>query len=68
MRKSSVSSSSARRRFKLLLALPFIATLWPPLYASATPAWHGIPFFYWYQLLWVILGAVIVALVYFVSR
>jgi hypothetical protein len=24
----------------------------------------GIPFFYWYQLLWIILGAVIIAIVY----
>ncbi len=26
--------------------------------------WEGIPFFYWYQLLWIILGALIIALVY----
>ncbi len=25
----------------------------------------GIPFFYWYQLLWVIIGAVLTAIVYF---
>jgi hypothetical protein len=27
----------------------------------------GIPFFYWYQLLWVIIGAVFTAIVYFAT-
>jgi len=28
----------------------------------------GIPFFYWYQFLWVILGAALTAIVYFANR
>jgi hypothetical protein len=28
----------------------------------------GIPFFYWYQLLWVVIGAVLIAIVYAVER
>ena len=28
----------------------------------------GIPFFYWYQLVWVILGAAIIGFVYLVER
>jgi len=49
---------------RLLLLIPFVAVLWVPFYNSADPAWIGIPFFYWYQLLWIILGAVIIAIVY----
>jgi Protein of unknown function (DUF3311) len=49
----------------LLLIVQFIAVLYPPLYNSAVPAWAGIPFFYWYQMLWVIIGAVLTAIVYF---
>ena len=49
---------------RLLLLIPFVAVLWVPFYNSVQPAWFGIPFFYWYQLLWVILGAVIIAIVY----
>jgi Protein of unknown function (DUF3311) len=49
---------------RLLLLIPFIAVLWVPFYNSADPAWAGIPFFYWYQLLWIIVGAVIIAVVY----
>lgn len=42
------------RRWYVLLMLPFIGTLIPPLYNHARPALFGMPFFYWYQLAWVI--------------
>lgn len=53
---------------RLLLILPFIAMLWVSSYDSAEPMWAGIPFFYWYQLGWVVLGAIIAAFVYLVER
>ncbi len=49
---------------RLLLLIPFIAVLWVPFYNSAEPTWIGVPFFYWYQLLWIITGAAIIAIVY----
>ena len=49
---------------RALLLIPFIAMLWVPFYNSAEPYWIGIPFFYWYQMLWIIIGAVIVVFVY----
>jgi hypothetical protein len=49
----------------LLLLVQFVAVLWPPFYNKAEPYWVGMPFFYWYQLLWVIIGAVLTAIVYF---
>jgi Protein of unknown function (DUF3311) len=52
----------------LLLLIQFIAILWVPFYNTASPAWYGIPFFYWYQMLWVIIGAVLTAIVYFVAE
>jgi hypothetical protein len=52
----------------LLFAIQFIAVLWPPLYNRVDPSWAGIPFFYWYQLLWVIIGAVLTAIVYFATK
>jgi hypothetical protein len=52
----------------LLFAIQFIAVLWPPLYNRVDPSWAGIPFFYWYQLLWVIIGAVLTAVVYFATK
>ena len=52
----------------LLFLIQFVAVLWPPLYNKAEPALAGMPFFYWYQLLWVIIGAVLTAIVYFITE
>jgi hypothetical protein len=46
--------------WKLLLAVPFIALLWVPFYNSIEPTLWGIPFFYWYQFLWVILTSALI--------
>jgi len=51
-----------------LLLIPFIATLWVPFYNSAEPAWEGIPYFYWYQFLWILISAVLTAFVYFATE
>jgi hypothetical protein len=52
----------------LLLLLPFVALLWVPFYDSVEPRVAGVPYFYWYQFLWVGIGAVLTAVVYFVTR
>lgn len=62
------SSSNRNRRWLWLLVLPFIATLWVPWYNRVDPELGGFPFFYWYQLLWVLISAVITALVYFKTK
>jgi hypothetical protein len=49
---------------RLLLLLPFIAMLWVPSYNSVEPSVAGVPFFYWYQLAWIIVGGILVAIVY----
>ncbi len=49
----------------LLLLIPYIVLLWPPFYNFRDPALIGIPFFYWFQLLWIVITAVLTALVYF---
>ena len=52
------------RPVHLLLIVPFIALLWVPFYNRTLPALDGIPFFYWYQILWVALTALILFVVY----
>jgi hypothetical protein len=42
----------------VLLGSAFVALLWVPSYAHLTPALGGIPFFYWYSLLWLVLNMV----------
>jgi hypothetical protein len=41
----------------VLLLVPIVIVLAVGAYAKADPALWGIPFFYWYQLLWVILSS-----------
>jgi uncharacterized protein DUF3311 len=52
----------------LLFIVEAVAVLWPPFYNKIQPEWHGIPFFYWYQLLWVIISAGLTAIVYFATE
>jgi len=51
----------------LLFLIQFVAVLWPPFYNRIEPALGGLPFFYWYQLSWVVIGAILTAIVYFVT-
>lgn len=52
----------------VLLLIPFIALLYPPFYAALQPDSAGIPFFVWYQFLWIIIGSAITATVYLVQH
>lgn len=40
----------------LCLFAPFVAMLWVGSYAKVDPGFIGIPFFYWYQMLWVVVS------------
>ncbi len=51
----------------LLFVVQFAVALWPPLYNKVEPSLMGIPFFYWFQLLWVIVSALFTAVVYFAT-
>jgi Protein of unknown function (DUF3311) len=52
---------------RLLLVIPFVMALWVPSYNRIEPKLADIPFFYWYQLTWVLIGAVIVLAVYLIE-
>jgi hypothetical protein len=51
-----------------LLLVPYVAMLWVPSYNRVEPEIAGIPFFYWYQLLWIVIGALILLPVWFGER
>jgi len=61
-------SSRLARMSKALLLLPFAALILVPIYNRVTPAVFGMPFFYWYQLLWIALSALAVGTVYLVEQ
>jgi Protein of unknown function (DUF3311) len=52
---------------RLLFAIPLTAILWVPSYNRIEPSLGGIPFFYWYQLAWIPLGALIVLVTYLIE-
>jgi hypothetical protein len=52
---------------RFLFLVPFVAMLWVSSYNRIAPELGGIPFFYWYQLAWILLGAAIVLVVYAVE-
>lgn len=59
-----MSAPRINKHWYWLLLLPYAAALWLPSYNRVEPALFGLPFFYWYQLLWVILTSPLVAFVF----
>lgn len=56
-----------RKWINLLLLVPLFAELCVPLYNFDEPRYLGIPFFYAWQIIWIVLGAAMTGLVYIVS-
>ncbi len=52
----------------LLLLIPYVAVLWVPFYNAVEPRVFGIPFFYLYQLAWVVISSLITGVVYLATR
>jgi hypothetical protein len=50
------------------LAASVIATLWVPFYNRLIPVLRDFPFFYWYQLMWVPIVAILSAVAYLLSK
>jgi hypothetical protein len=60
-----------RRKFRavtLCLLIPYIGLLWVPFYDRAEPSLAGIPFFYWYQMAWIVLGSLSILPVWLSER
>jgi hypothetical protein len=58
----------SRRHWYWLLAVPLVGLLIPPIYNDADPTLIGLPFFYWYQLVWVPISVLITAFVFVKTR
>jgi len=52
----------------IVLLLFCVLVLWVPLYNRAEPSFIGMPFFYWFQLLLVLIGAALTAIIYFATE
>ena len=67
MQTETPRRSWRRYAARLLLVIPFVMALWVPSYNRIEPTLADIPFFYWYQLTWVLVGAAIVFAVYLIE-
>ena len=48
----------------LLLLAPYVGVLWVPFYNAAEPTIFGLPYFYAYQMAWVVAASVLTGIVY----
>jgi hypothetical protein len=56
-----------RRVAYVLLVLECVVILIPSIYGRLTPKLFGIPFFYWFQLLWILVAMVVTGVVYLLT-
>lgn len=71
LKETYVQDSTKNRSRKIwywLLLIPYLAIGWLPSYNRIEPLAFGIPFFYWYQLLWVVLSTLVIAAVLFLAH
>jgi putative solute:sodium symporter small subunit len=52
----------------LWIVVPFVALLWVPIFNRVDPTLFGIPFFYWYQTVGTIAGALCIVPVYLYKK
>jgi len=62
------SPQSKRSAWNWLLVVPAIALAFPAVYSRPTPQLFGFPFFYWYQIAWILVSALLTAVVYFATE
>lgn len=60
--------TAARIGAAVCLILPLVAMVWVNSYARLTPTLIGIPFFYWYQISWVLITCALTAIAYVLVR
>jgi hypothetical protein len=51
-------------RSSWLLLVPLVGTLIPWIYNTRDPELGGVPFFYWYQMVWIPLSVIVTVIVY----
>jgi sterol desaturase/sphingolipid hydroxylase (fatty acid hydroxylase superfamily) len=50
----------------VLFAIPWIFYLLLPLYNTAQPELGGVPFFYWFQTLWLVVSSILFIIAVFI--
>ena len=63
-RRAGGSATALRGVAYALLLGECLVILIPSIYGRAAPELFGIPFFYWFQLLWIIVGMFVTGIAY----
>jgi uncharacterized membrane protein YhaH (DUF805 family) len=66
--EGAAARGRTNRSWYWLLAVPLVGVLIPLVYNTTDPRLIGIPFFYWYQMLWIPLSMLCTVTVYRKSR
>ena len=56
------------RWWNILLLVPLVGVLIPWIYNKNEPRLFGLPFFYWYQMLWIVISVMCTLIVYRATR
>ena len=64
----SQPKSKHRKVWNWLLIVPALALAFPAIYSRPTPELFRFPFFYWYQIAWILISSLITGLVYLVTE
>jgi len=57
-------SRAKRAAWYVALFIPFFVAIWVPLFNRVEPTLFGIPFFYWFQFVWIVVAAIVTGLAY----
>ncbi|HEU5398636.1 MAG TPA: DUF3311 domain-containing protein [Gammaproteobacteria bacterium] len=57
-------STLKRRLWYIVLFIPFFVAVWVPFFNRIEPSLFGIPFFYWFQFVWIVVAAIVTGLAY----
>ena len=63
-RERSGPPGARETRWSSLLLIPLLGTLIPPIYNTRDPELFGVPFFYWYQMVWIPVSVLVTVIVY----
>jgi hypothetical protein len=62
--ESAPPRRDVRKAWYWLLLVPLLGTLIVPIYNAEKPELIGIPFFYWYQMVWIPISVLCTVIVY----
>jgi hypothetical protein len=66
--RGQIGGAAMRRRWYYILLLAPLMLLWVPFYNHLEPSLGGVPFFYWYQMAWIVVTAVLTFIVWRLDR